>query len=73
MSTASRQGFNLFNKFGRHCFIMAIKRKSIPWHYVYTDTFGKFVCVIFGHGKTFDAGSNGIPIIYCSRCSKELT
>jgi len=68
MISAGREGFDLFHKYGRYYFF----RRGIfgdKWarKFVLQDTFGRFICALIGHAKTFktEEGQN-----CCYRCYK---
>jgi hypothetical protein len=60
---ASRQGFDLFNKYGRRAFFSRNKTYR-RWHYVWRDTFGRFPCFFLGH-DTYETDEG---LIACKRC-----
>ena len=68
---ASREGFNLFHKFGRQYFF----RRGIlgdKWarRYVLQDTFGRYICKIVGHTKKTYITADNREI--CYRCFQTL-
>jgi len=76
---SSRENFNLFNKISRKYFFQRglIGDKWAREH-VLQDTFGRFVCKIIGHGKTFTADSydmvgNKTPYEICYRCYRSIS
>jgi len=72
MSGACREGFDLFSKFGMINFLNRFwreKRKQHGcWHYVWLDTFGKYVCRLFGHSKKRFKTDDAPPMTVCCRC-----
>lgn len=67
MSGAGREGFDLFNKFGRKAFWNYLKRgrfQSDMWR----DTFGRFACWFLGHDRYNAAMANEPPEYACKRC-----
>ncbi|KKS07451.1 MAG: hypothetical protein UU61_C0016G0020 [Parcubacteria group bacterium GW2011_GWB1_41_4] len=74
----SRENFNLLSKISRRYFFQRglIGDKWARAH-VLQDTFGRFVCKIIGHGKTFTVGlgevDNETPYKVCLRCYRRRT
>ncbi len=70
---ASREGFNLLNKFGRYNFF---KRGGLRSRWVRTyflrDTFGRYVCGSLGHSKKTFVTDDCPSKIICYRCFREL-
>lgn len=66
--SASREGFDLFGKTGRYCFIRNFKSGTIPWKYVFEDTFVQIWCWIVGHNKYECADCGDMPEYACLRC-----
>lgn len=68
---ASREGFDLFNKYGRRAFWRELKRgriQSLMW----VDTFGRFRCLLIGH-DLYDANAGGCPPEFaCRKCHKYI-
>lgn len=69
--SACRENFNLFSKIGRECFFRG-GMFGCSWSrgYVLQDTFGRFVCAIFGHSKTFKTDYPSEKV--CFRCFQRV-
>jgi len=66
-----RDGFNLLNKYGRRNFFSrGILGDRWARRYVLKDTFGGYICAIFGHSKHRFKREDGS--IICDRCYKEI-
>ena len=64
---ASRESFDLFNKWGRSNFKRRLFREyGTEWRLMWGDTFMRFVCFFLKH-KKYDAGEGDIA---CKRCCK---
>jgi hypothetical protein len=66
--SASRENFNLFNKYGYRNIRYYIFRKKIPWSLMFEDTLMPLVCKVRGHIK-YDAGEGDYA---CRRCHKYI-
>lgn len=68
---ASREGFNLFHKYGkRNFFRRGILGDKWARRYVLRDTFGRYVCQLIGHtAKTYKAEDSKL---ICFRCFQEV-
>ena len=72
MGNCGRQGFNLFNPYGRKAFFSnGIFGDKWGRRYVLQDTFGEFICKIRGH-KLFNSADDTQNYVEasCSRCGK---
>jgi len=72
VGSAGRQGYNLFNPYGRKAFFnSSIFGDKWGRRYVFNDTFEKFICKIKGH-KLFNSADDTKNYVEktCSRCSK---
>lgn len=68
---SSREGYNLFNKYGRRVLFRNLLRGRVDWHYVWTDTFGRYICRVIGHSKTFETDDIP-PKKCCLRCFRYI-
>jgi len=67
-----RQNFNLFSTQGRESFFSrGIIGDEWARQFVFNDTFGKYICKLMGHAKTFIT-DDPQPEIRCSRCLKNI-
>lgn len=66
----AREGYDLFNKWGRRHFIRDLKAGRFN-SYVWRDTFGRFACRVLGH-DVYDSNPGGTPEPACKRCCKFL-
>ena len=66
---AAREGFDLFHKFGRQSAWRYISRGRWP-SYLWLDTFGKFRCILTGHGHYVSDYDNSKPNWACRKCGK---
>lgn len=70
---SSREGFNLFHKFGRkHFFRRGLFGDRWARDYVLRDTFGRYICAILGHTKKTFETDDEPPRIICLRCFREV-
>jgi hypothetical protein len=69
----NRQGFNLFTKIGRENFFEG-GLLGYEWarQFVLQDTFGKFICAIFGHSRKTFLTDDYPPEKVCFRCYKRI-
>lgn len=66
-----REGFDLFNRYGRDNFRRRICFRGQFWDLVWRDTFGRYICKIIGHtSKTFITDGTP-PKKICYRCFRE--
>lgn len=67
---ASREGFDLTNKWGRYNWNKRTWNQK-PWRLMFEDTFMQFVCKVIGHNEYIsDPGGDGN--LACKRCHKWL-
>lgn len=67
---ASRPSYNLLKRYGwSNLFRYGAWKKKWAWYYAPRDTFGKFICPIIGHGKTFTTEDKRV---ICKRCFREV-
>lgn len=68
-----REGFNLFSKWGRlYFFKRGLFGDKGARNYVLQDTFGRFICKVIGHGKTFET-DDFVPEDCCLRCFQKIS
>lgn len=68
---ASREGYDLFNKWGRRAFFRhGLFGDRWARKHVLIDTFGHHICAIIGHSKRTWEWDDGIGIRHaiCARC-----
>lgn len=70
-----REGFDLFNKGQRKNFFRkGIFGDKFARHYVLKDTFGKYVCKMFGHSRKIYnlEDCDGTKFKLCDRCYRRI-
>lgn len=64
----SREGYNLFTKYGRHAFWRDLTKYKTFNHYVWQDTICPIICKIIGHKQYLTDDDEKA----CKRCSQYL-